>query len=52
MQGDRVRLSRELERDMLAAAVIRPFVRTYAKRLPKAPALIAEIEVRYRDEPF
>jgi hypothetical protein len=52
MQGDRVRLSRELERDMLAAAVIRPFVRTYAKRLPKAPALIAEIEVRYRDSLF
>ena len=52
MQGDRVRLSRELERDMLAAAVIRPFVRTYAKRLPKAPALLAEIEVRCRDSLF
>ena len=52
MQGDRVRLSRELERDMLAAGVIRPFARTYAKRLPKAPALLAEIEIRYRDSLF
>ena len=52
MLGDRVRLSRELGRDMLAAGVIRPFPRNYAKRLPKAPALLAEIEVRYRDSLF
>ena len=52
MEGDRVRLSRELERDMLAAGVIRPFARNYARRLPKAPALLAEIEVRYRDSLF
>jgi hypothetical protein len=30
--GDRVRLSRALERDLLDAGVIRPFCRTYAKR--------------------
>jgi hypothetical protein len=52
MQGDRVRLSRELERDMLTAGVMRPFARTYAKRLLKAPALLAELEVRYRDSLF
>jgi len=52
MQGDRVRLSRELEIDMLAAGVIRPFARTYARRLPKAAKLVAEIEVRFRDSLF
>jgi len=52
MQGDRVRLSRELERDMLAAGVGRPFARSYARRLPKAPALLAELEVRYRESLF
>jgi hypothetical protein len=52
MQGDRVRLSRELEHDMLAAGAIRPFVRSYARRLPKAPTLLAELEVRYRDSLF
>jgi hypothetical protein len=52
MQGDRVRLSRDLERDMLAAGAIRPFARSYARRLPKAPALLAALEVRYRDSLF
>jgi hypothetical protein len=52
MQGDRVRLSRELERDLLTEGCIRPFARTYARRLPKAPAFLAEIEVRYRDSLF
>jgi hypothetical protein len=52
MEGDRVRLSRELERDLIDRGSIRPFARTYARRLPKAPALLAEIEVRYRDNLF
>ena len=31
---------------------VEPYRRTYAKRLPKAPALLAELEVRYRDSLF
>jgi hypothetical protein len=52
MEGDRVRLSRELERDLIVAGAIRPFARTYAKRLPKAAAFLAEIEVQYHVDLF
>ncbi|HKI15466.1 MAG TPA: hypothetical protein VKA12_10780 [Roseiarcus sp.] len=31
---------------------VAPYRRTYAKRLPKAPALLAELEVRYRESLF
>jgi len=55
MEGDRVRLSRELERDLLKADVIRPFARTYARRLPRAPAVLEEIatlEAKHRESLF
>ncbi len=31
---------------------VEPYRRTYAKRLPKAPALLAELQIRYRDSLF
>ncbi len=45
MEGDRVRLSRELERDMIAAGVAEPFKRSYVKRFT-AP------QIHYRDSLF
>jgi hypothetical protein len=50
--GDRVILSRDLKDVLVKAGRIEPYRRTYAKRPPKAAALPAEIEVRYRDSLF
>ena len=50
--GNRVILSRDLRDALVRGGKIEPYRRTYAKRLPKAPALRAAIEVRYRDSLF
>jgi hypothetical protein len=50
--GDRVILSRDLRDALVRGGKIEPYRRTYAKRLPNAPALIAAIEIRYRDSLF
>jgi hypothetical protein len=50
--GNRVILSRDLRDALVRGGKIEPYNRTYAKRLPKAQALLAEIEVRYRDSLF
>ena len=50
--GDRVILSGDLRDALVRGGKIEPYSRTYAKRLPKAQALLAEIEVRYRDSLF
>jgi len=44
--GDRVILSRDLRDALVNLGRIAPYRRTYAKRLPKAPALPIEIEAR------
>ena len=43
--GNRVILSNDLRDALLRAGRIKPYRRTYAKRLPKAPVLSAEVEV-------
>jgi hypothetical protein len=50
--GDRVIPSRDLKDLLVKAGRIEPYQRTYAKRPPKAVALLAEIEVRYRESLF
>jgi hypothetical protein len=50
--GDRVIPSRDLKDVLVKAGRIEPYQRTYAKRPPKAAAMPAEIEVRYRDSLF
>jgi hypothetical protein len=40
--GDRVILSRDLKDSLIRAGSVAPYRRTYAKRLPKAPAPLAE----------
>jgi hypothetical protein len=52
--GNRVILSRDLRDALVRGGKIEPYSRTYAKRLPKAQALLAaiEVEVRYRDSLF
>jgi hypothetical protein len=47
--GDRVILSRDLRDVLVSGGKIEPYSRTYAKRLPKAQALLAALEVRYSD---
>jgi hypothetical protein len=48
--GDRVILSRDLRATLVRSGKVEPYRRTYAKRLPKAPALLAEL--RYRESLF
>ncbi len=43
--GNRVILSNDLRDALLRAGRIKPYRRTYAKRLPKAPVLSVEVEV-------
>ena len=50
--GNRVILSRDLRDALVRGGKIEPYRRAYAKRLPKAAALLAEIEVSYRDSLF
>ena len=53
--GDRVVLSRDLRAALEQSGKIEPYRRTYAKRLPKAQALLSEIEARrdiFFDEPL
>ncbi len=50
--GDRVILSSDLRDALVRSGKVEPYRRTYAKRLPKAQALLAELEVRYRDSLF
>jgi len=50
--GDRVRLSEDLRDALMRSGRIEPYRRTYAKRLPGAPAFLAELEAVYRDGLF
>jgi len=50
--GNRVVLSNDLRDALVQSGKVEPYRRTYAKRLPKAPALLAELEVRCRDSLF
>jgi hypothetical protein len=50
--GDRVIPSRDLKDVLVNVGRIKPYQRTYAKRVPRASAFLAEIEVRYRDSLF
>ncbi len=50
--GDRVVLSSDLRDALVCSGKIEPYRRTYAKRLLKAPALLAELEVIYRNSLF
>jgi hypothetical protein len=50
--GDRVILSGDLKNALVNTGRIKPYRRTYATRLAKAPELLAEIEVQYRDSLF
>ncbi len=47
--GDRVVLSSDLRDALVRSGKVEPYRRTYAKRLLKAPAVLAELEDRYRD---
>jgi len=48
--GDRVILSHDLRDTLIQAGRIKPYIRTYAKAAPGAPALLADLEVAYRDD--
>ncbi len=50
--GNRVIPSDDLRAALERRGVIEPYSRNYAKRFPKAPAFLAELEVRYRDSLF
>ncbi len=50
--GDRVAVSRALKAALISTGKIEPYQRSYAKRVPRASAFLAEIEVRYRDSLF
>jgi hypothetical protein len=50
--GNRVILSGDLRDALINAGRIKPYRRTYAARLTKAPELLAEIEVQYGDSLF
>lgn len=49
---DRVILSGDLRNALINAGRVEPYRRAYAGRPPKAMALLAEIEVQYRDSLF
>ena len=50
--GNRVNPSGDLRAALERRGLIEPYSRTNAKRRPRAPAFLAEIEVRYRDSLF
>ena len=50
--GDRVILSDDLRDALMLSGKVEPYRRAYAKRLPRATALLAQLEVRYRDSLF